>query len=276
VLNALTVDVEEWFHVCGVPALGAPHWDRLESRVEVTTRLLLDLLDETNSRATFFVLGWIAERYPGLVSEIRAAGHDVGSHGHLHDRVYDVGEAAFRRDLRASVRALEASGVRPVCFRAPEWSINDRSLWALEVLASEGFTLDASMAPVKIVGSTLFPRTPHMRATAAGSVLEMPPFVADRFGQVMPLGWGWGLRMSAPATVLAAVETANRAGSPAVLTIHPWEIDPSPPRVPLPLRLRFAHYFRLGGFQQRLREVLRGNMFHSVAAVASSLPLSLP
>ena len=272
VLNALTVDVEEWFHVCGVPALAPGNWDRLESRVELTTRLLLDLFDRAGARATFFVVGWVADRAPRLVVEIAAAGHQVGSHGYLHERAYDLGADGFREDLRRSVAAIEAAGVRPACFRAPEWSINDRSLWALEALAAEGFALDASMAPARLVGSLAFPRTPHVRTTPAGAIVEVPPLVADRFGQVMPLGWGWGLRMSAPGTVLAAIEQANQAGAPAVLTIHPWEIDPHPPRVPLPPRLRFAHYFRLGGFPDRLAAIVRGASFDRLDAVVASLP----
>jgi polysaccharide deacetylase family protein (PEP-CTERM system associated) len=278
VRNALTVDVEEWFHVCGVPALAPQYWDRLESRVELTTRLLLDLCDRAGVRATFFVVGWVAERAPGLVADIAAAGHQIGSHGYLHERAYDLGPERFREDLRRSVAALTTEGGRPVCFRAPEWSINDRSLWALETLAAEGFGVDASMAPVRLVGSVAYPRTPHVRATPSGRLVEVPPFVADRFGQAMPLGWGWGLRMSSPRTVLAAIEKANQAGAPAVLTVHPWEIDPDPPRVSLPPRLRFAHYFRLDGFVDRLSAIVRGAAFDRLDSVVASLPppFSLP
>jgi len=270
--NALTVDVEEWFHVCGVPALGPPRWVELESRVELTTRLLLDLVDRAGARATFFVVGWVAERVPRLVEDIVSAGHQIGSHGYLHERAYDLGPERFREDVRRSVAALTTPAGRPRCFRAPEWSINDRSLWALDALAAEGFAIDASMAPVRIVGSVDYPRTPHVRATASGPVLEVPPLVADRFGQVMPLGWGWGLRMSSPRTVLAAIERAKQAGTPAVLTVHPWEIDPDPPRVSLPPRLRFAHYFRLDGFADRLSAIVRGAAFDRLDSVVASLP----
>jgi len=164
---------------------------------------------------------------------------------------------------------LRAVGVRPVSlFRAPEWSVNDRSLWALDVLVEEGFRLDASMAPLTMVGSLGFPRCPHVRQTAAGPIVEVPPLVADRFGQVMPLGWGWGLRMSSPRRVLDAIEGVNRQGQPAVLMVHPWEIDPDPPRVRLPARLHFAHYFRLGGFADRLRTILSGGRFGPIGRIA--------
>ncbi len=275
-LNALTVDVEEWFHVCGVPALDRETWDRLPSRVELTTRLMLELCDRTNSRATFFVLGWIAERWPRLVEEIRSAGHQIGSHGHAHVRAYDLGEVGFTDDLRASIAAIEATGTRPCCFRAPEWSINRRSLWALDALAAARITIDASMAPVKIVGDVRFPRAPHVRTTTAGPLMEVPPLVADRFGQVMPIGWGWALRCSAPSAVLRTIEQANQAGAPAVLTVHPWEIDPDPPRIALPPRLRFAHYFRLNGFAGRLRQILARAPFGSIDAALSSSSVSLP
>jgi polysaccharide deacetylase family protein (PEP-CTERM system associated) len=265
--NALTVDVEEWFHVCGdAERLSRDRWGSLPSRVVATTRALLDDLDRAGVRATFFVLGWVAERYPALVAEIRDAGHDIGSHGHLHSRVYELTPDAFVADLRRSIAVLHAAGVeRVAAFRAPEWSINDRSLWALDLLVREGIPVDASMAPVKIVGRVDYPRQPHVRQTAAGPILEVPPLVADRFGQVMPLGWGWGLRMSSPRSVLRTIDAANHAGHPAVLMVHPWEIDPDPPRVALPLSNRFSHYFCLRGFRVRLSEVLSRGAFGALS-----------
>jgi polysaccharide deacetylase family protein (PEP-CTERM system associated) len=272
--NAFTVDLEEWFHVCGVGgALSVEHWDALPSRVVSTTRSLLDLLDRTGVRATFFVVGWVAERHPRLIEAVRDAGHEIGSHGHQHRRVYDLDPPGFRSDLRASVAALQGVGIADVrYFRAPEWSVNERSLWALDTLVRERFTLDASMAPVKIVGSLSYPRTPHVRQTPAGPIAEVPPLVADRFGQVMPLGWGWGLRMSSPRRVLRAIDQLNQRGVPAVLTVHPWEIDPDPPRTRLPAALRFAHYFRLDGFRARLQAILAGARFGPIGPIAPALP----
>ena len=267
--NIFTVDLEDWFHVCGVSALSRDKWSALPSRVGDTTRWLLDTLDAAGVRATFFVLGWIADEHPELVAAVRSAGHDIGSHGHDHLRAYQLTEAAFAADLQKSVAALRSAGVMHVtAFRAPEWSINDRSLWALNSLANTGFTTDASMAPVRIVGSTAYPRLPHIRQTASGPITEVPPLVVDRFGQVMPLGWGWGLRMSTPRSVLRRIEEVNRAGSPAVLAVHPWEFDMNPPKVRLPASLHFAHYFRLDGFRNRLRSILASATFGPV----SSLP----
>ena len=266
--NAFTVDLEEWFHVCGVDPLRFERWATLPSRVEPTTRWLLDALDRSDVRATFFIVGWVAERFPRLVEAVRDAGHEIGSHGYAHRRVYELDGEAFRCDLQASVQALNAAGVDDVSlFRAPEWSVNDRSLWALDVLVEEGFRLDASMAPLTVVGSLSFPRHPHVRQTGAGPIVEVPPLVADRFGQVIPLGWGWGLRMSSPRRVLHAIERLNHRGQSAVLTVHPWEIDHEPPRVRLPARLHFAHYFRLSGFADRLRTILSGGSFGPIGRI---------
>jgi polysaccharide deacetylase family protein (PEP-CTERM system associated) len=260
VINAFSVDVEEWFHVCGFD--WQQHWRALPSRVEADTRRLLDLLDRRQVRATFFVLGWVAERHPALVAEIAAAGHAIGSHGHMHRRVYELGEAGFGEDLDRSCRALSAAGAgRVTAFRAPEWSINARTPWALGVLARQGFTIDSSMAPMRIVGDPAYPRQPYECATPHGALREYPPFVVKRFGQHMPQGGGWGLRFTRPATVLRRLERLNRSGAPAVFWLHPWELDPDPPHMRLPWTQWFAHYAFLDGFERRLDEVLSGASF---------------
>lgn len=270
-MNIFTVDVEEWFHICGVGGrLEASHWNDLPSRVVPTTRRLLEALDAAGVSATFFIVGWVADRHPALVQEILSAGHDVGSHSYWHRRVFELTPDLFTKDLESCATALVAAGApRPTAFRAPEWSINDKAPWALDVLARQGFTVDASMAPLALVGRRDAPRQPHVRTTAHGDILEVPPFVADRFGQVMPMGWGWGLRMSSPRHVLSCIMQANEQGQPAVLTVHPWELDPDPPRVWLPPRLMFAHYFRLGGFERRLKEIMTGTTFSTLRAATT-------
>jgi polysaccharide deacetylase family protein (PEP-CTERM system associated) len=256
--NVLTVDVEEWFHICGVGGpLAPPNWANLPSRVEVTTNRLLDLLDRTGARATFFVLGYVADRFPHVVERIIQAGHHVGSHGHMHSRVYELSREAFEADLERSLAALAACGATKVDgFRAPEWSINDRSLWALDVLARKGFRFDSSMAPMRIVGNPAYPQAPHCRTTTGGAIMEYPPAVVTRFGYHIPFGGGWGLRMSRPRTVLRALDVRARAGLTTVFWVHPWEVDDDPPVVRLPASLRFAHYFRLQGFAARLETIL--------------------
>jgi polysaccharide deacetylase family protein (PEP-CTERM system associated) len=234
--------------------------------------MLLDDMNACGVRGTFLIVGWVAERCPRLVSEIVSAGHELGSHGHLHRRVYEMSREEFRRDLQRSLRAISDTGGSNIhSFRAPEWSITRDSLWALEELAGNGITVDASMAPLELVGDVGYPRRAYVRHTVAGDIVEMPPLVADRFGQTMPMGWGWGLRMSSPARVRHTIDKMNETGAPAVITVHPWEIDPNPPFVALPLRLRFAHYFRLAGFRERLRDVMRHGRFGTLKEAAASV-----
>lgn len=267
--NAFTVDVEEWFHICGVGGnFGEESWTKLPSRVVETTKSLLDLLDRRHVQATFFVLGWVADRYPHLVACIRSAGHEVASHGYDHRRVYELGPQAFEKDLDRSLGALSRAGVDPVLgYRAPEWSINDRSLWALEILARRGFLFDSSMTPLRLIGNPSYSEVPHCQSTASGEIVEFPPLVGRRLGQNYPLGGGWGLRMHSPRTVLRRIEERNHRGLPVALFVHPWELDPDPPRVRLPLGPRFAHYFRLDGFAKRLDEILAGAAFAPMSAV---------
>jgi len=267
--NAFTVDVEEWFHICGVGgAFEEENWTELPSRVVETTNRLLELLDHRNIRATFFVLGWVANRYPHLVARIRSAGHEVASHGYSHRRVYELGPLAFAKDLDRSLGALSLAGAEPVLgYRAPEWSINDRALWALEILARRGMLYDSSMTPLRLIGNPSYSEIPHSQRTPSGEIVEFPPLVGRRLGQNYPLGGGWGLRMHSPRTVLRRIEERNNRGLPAALFVHPWELDPDPPRVRLPLGHRFAHYFRLDGFAKRLDEILAGAAFAPMGTV---------
>jgi polysaccharide deacetylase family protein (PEP-CTERM system associated) len=260
VLNGFSVDVEEWFHICAAPAALAPsRWDSLPSRVERNTDRVLAMLDRHGVRATFFVLGWVAERYPRVIEGIAAGGHVIGSHGQRHDRVYDLGADRFAADLRASIVVLASAGAGPItCYRAPEWSINDRAPWALDVLAREGITLDSSRAPMRVVGSPAYPQHPHRISTREGVLTEVPPFVRRRFGQHIPYGGGWGLRIANPSAVLREIDERNRRGTPVTFWIHPWELDPDPPRVRLPWPQRVAHYLGLPGFERRL-DILLGN-----------------
>ena len=269
--NVLSVDVEEWFHICGVGGALAPeHWPALPSRVVATTDRLLEMLDRADARATFFVLGYVAERHPALVQRIMQAGHEIGSHGHMHERVYTLTPSAFEADLDRSLAVLRGCGVGTIAaFRAPEWSINDRSLWALDVLARKGVRLDSSMAPMRVVGNPSYPQVPHRRETTAGPIMEYPPAVQRRFGWLMPFGGGWGLRMSRPRAVLRRLEARAKAGLTSVFWVHPWEIDDEPPAVRLPADKHFAHYFRLDGFAGRLETILRGATFEPLASTAS-------
>jgi peptidoglycan/xylan/chitin deacetylase (PgdA/CDA1 family) len=191
----------------------------------------------------------------------------------MHARVYDMNPATFEEDVDRSLTALSACRVTSVAgFRAPEWSINDRSAWALDVLARKGFRFDSSMAPMRIVGNPQYPQTPHQRSTDHGFIMEFPPAVVNRFGCEMPFGGGWGLRMHRPRSVLRALEARERAGVTSVFWVHPWEIDDNPPVVRLPAAQRFAHYFCLDGFASRLEAIVTGARFGPLGPLALASP----
>src|SRR5262249_5868934 len=219
-------------------------WDAFAPRVEKTVGWLLDALARGGHRATFFFLGWIAERYPHLPCETRRRGHEVGVHGDLHRRADDMPTEAFREDaLRARDKVASASGVAPPAYRAAEWSIRHPADPALEALAAAGFLCDASMTRVPPLGRSDNPAGPCRIAFGARSIVEVPPLTGRGFGRPLPMGGGWPFRIL-PIGKLARAEAAFRdAGLPAVFTFHPWEFDDAhPPMEGLPPLARLVHF----------------------------------
>ncbi|MBZ0268216.1 DUF3473 domain-containing protein [bacterium] len=275
--NALTVDVEDWFQVSNFDSLvDRTEWDAMPSRVVDNTRRLMDLFDETGARGTFFVLGWVAERHPGLVREIADRGHEVASHGYGHELVYAIGPERFETDLRRSIDVLtECTGQRPLGYRAPSFSIDHRSRWAFDVLAKLGFAYDSSVYPVvhPRYGVPDFPRFPRRVATEDGTELREFPLTTLRvLGRNLGAAGGGYLRIFPPAVMEAAFRRANRAGQPAVLYIHPWEIDPGQPRLPVRGLGRFTHYTNLDRTADRLRRLLAQFRFGTMAGVLDVAP----
>ncbi len=259
--NALTVDVEEWFHICGVPELlPRESWDGYESRVQADVRRVLQLLDRLGARATFFVLGYVAERHPALVKEIAHAGHEIGSHGMEHVRLHEQTAATFRDEIARSQQILGGIlGEAPRGFRAAEWSIRKDTIWALDILKEAGFDYDSSMTPVKVVGDPDFSDDLHLQDTARGPMPEFPP-LSKRYwrylNHAVPLGCGWGLRFIRNGKIRRVIQSKNRRSVPACLVIHPWELDPDPPRVALPFWHGFVHYARLPRLRRKLPKLL--------------------
>lgn len=230
----LTVDVEDWFHVCGHPVYSDPSsWDGFAKRVHVGTGRLLDLLASSGATATFFCLGWIARKSPSLVRRIAEAGHDVGCHGDLHRRVYEMSREEFRSDLvRARDTLAEILGREVVLFRAPEWSMRSASNPAFEILAEEGFRLDSSLSNARPIGDRANPTSPAWIETKAGEILEVPPLPGTFFGRPASFGGGVCARLTRESRISAAIERSAAAGVPPVLYCHPWELDPEHPRMP--------------------------------------------
>jgi polysaccharide deacetylase family protein (PEP-CTERM system associated) len=265
--DGLSVDVEDYFQVeAFADRIPRSEWIRFPSRVARNTERVLQLLAKHRARATFFLLGWVAEREPALVRAIVAAGHEVACHGHSHERVTTMTPAQFRDDLRRARQVIEdAGGVRVLGYRAPTFSIRRKNLWALEVLAEEGFVYDSSIFPIRhdLYGYPEFPRFPkRLRLRSGRSIFEIPLSTARLFGANLPCAGGGYLRLFPMAYTRWAVRRIHRRdGQPVIVYFHPWELDPDQPRISGKWKSRLRHYRGLRGFGRRLEELLAAGRF---------------
>lgn len=258
--GTFTVDVEDYFHVSAFASVIKPaDWDHYECRVENSTRQILEIAAKQSTHGTFFILGWVAERYPHLVTEIRAAGHEIGCHSQWHQLVYDLGPERFRADLVQSRDTLQHILGEPVhLYRSPSFSITRRSLWALDILVDEGFDTDSSIYPTRhdrygIPGS---PKSPHVIQTACGPIREFPGMTASIAGITVPVGGGGYLRLfpwQLTARLMRQIRSANR---PLNVYLHPWEVDVDQPRISASLKSRFRHYQNLSTTASKLTRML--------------------
>ena len=262
VLNAMTVDVEDYFHVQAFADVVAPaDWDHYPSRVERNTLRLLEIFACRGIRASFFVLGWVAEKCPTLVRQICQAGHRVGCHGYAHRAIYEGDESDFRKDLRKAKRTIEdILGAAVHSYRAPSYSITARTLWALEILGEEGFEFDSSIYPIvhDRYGIPGAPRFPHLRNLQCGrQIKEFPPSTLRIFGSNIPVAGGGYLRLLPYKTTAWAIHYLNhREKQPAMVYLHPWEIDPDQPRISASWRSRFRHYHNLDSTETKCLKLL--------------------
>jgi polysaccharide deacetylase family protein (PEP-CTERM system associated) len=274
VVNALTVDVEDYFHVSAFRKL-APitSWSQYESRVERNTRRVLDLLEEMHVRGTFFLLGWVAERFPALVREIRAAGHDLGCHSYAHRLIYELTPAEFREDTRRARAAIEdAAGVAVRAYRAPTFSITRRSLWALEVLLELGFMVDSSIFPTRnhLYGISGAPRQPFCIRVQGAKLLEFPLPVLKIGGYGVPFTGGAYLRLLPYRFQAAAFSAMVDRSEPVVLDFHPWELDRDQPRLASAFGPAFHHYCGLKHTETRLRQLLQSFSFGALQTLTGA------
>lgn len=259
VTNALTVDVEDYFQVSALaPYISRDRWDQMPCRVERNVERLLQRFDEHGARATFFTLGWIAERYPQLVRDIVARGHELASHGYGHLRASDQTRQEFMGDIVNAKKLLEDIGGKPVLgYRAPSFSIGESNLWAFECLEEAGYVYSSSVYPVKHdhYGMPDSPRFPY-KVTAG--LTEIPITTVRMMGRNLPAGGGGYFRFAPYGVSRWAIDRFNRdEGKPAIFYMHPWEIDPDQPRVPGPgLKTRFRHYVNLHRTDDRLKRLL--------------------
>lgn len=275
-LNALTVDVEEYFQVSLFEKHAPPaSWERFPRRAADSVRVLLELFAKHDAKATFFTLGWVAERERSLMREIVAAGHEVASHGYAHTQVHDLLPETFRADLRRSRAAIEdASGARVRGFRAPSWSIGPKTAWALEVLAEEQFLYDSSIFPIRHdrYGWPGRPRHPHLLRLRGGNLIEVPPATARVLGMNVPVAGGGYLRHLPFALMKAGIARLQREGIPAVVYLHPWEIDPGQPRIDVPALARIRHYRNLSKVLPRLDALLSKFDFGTITSMLQASP----
>jgi polysaccharide deacetylase family protein (PEP-CTERM system associated) len=263
--HILSVDVEDYFQVSAFEnTVSREQWDQWPSRVCDNTRRSLDLIESHGATATFFIVGWVARKFPALVREIHARGHEVACHSYWHRLVYSLSPEEFLEDTRMARTAIEdAAGARVTGYRAPSWSITASSLWALDILREEGFAYDSSIFPVHhdrygIPGAE---RHPHAR----NGLREYPPATLSMLGQNLPVAGGGYLRLLPMALTRQAFRQYEREGRQLVVYFHPWEIDPDQPRMNGSLVSRLRHYTNLGKMEMRLEELLSRYRFESFA-----------
>lgn len=272
-INALTIDVEDYFQVSAFESVvNFDDWARFESRVEQNTLRLLDILDTHHTTATFFTLAWIAERYPRLLREIIARGHEVGSHGYAHRRVYTQTPSQFQQETRLSKRILEdIVGQHVLGYRAASYSITSQSLWALDVLQEAGFVYDSSIFPIRhdLYGIPGYQRFCHVHLTDSGqSLVEFPISTVRVINANLPVGGGGYFRLFPYCFTRWGIHRLNSTeGQPAVVYLHPWEIDPAQPRIPAGRMSRFRHYLHLEKTASRLARLLQDFQFSTMADV---------
>jgi polysaccharide deacetylase family protein (PEP-CTERM system associated) len=271
VSNVFSVDVEDYFHVEAFSdVVDRAKWDAYPCRVEDNTRRLLDLADKLNQRGTFFILGWVAERFPSLVREIVNRGHEPACHSYWHRLIYKLTPAEFREDtMRAKTVIEQAAGMPVFGYRAPSYSITARSLWALDVLAECGFHYDSSIFPIKhdIYGIPDAPRFPFRVETPSGELVEYPITTFRLMGERnLPVGGGGYLRIFPFWYTKLGFRKARAEEMPLIVYIHPWEVDPEQPRLEGRLKSRLRHYTNLSKTESRLSHLLQLGVFNTFQA----------
>jgi polysaccharide deacetylase family protein (PEP-CTERM system associated) len=264
-VNALTFDIEDYYHVEAFQSvIRREDWHGYERRVYNSTLKILEILGRSGIEATFFILGWVAEHTPGIVKEIQAAGHDIASHGYAHQIIYHQTPEQFAGDVQRSLRVIEdITGEKVLGFRAPSFSVTKRSLWAIEILQSLGLAYDSSVFPIihDLYGIPDAPRRPYQ---IAAGFWEFPMTTIRVLGANLPVGGGAYLRVFPYWWTRWGIRQANSDGGPAVVYLHPWELDPGHPRIKTSRLNHFRHYTNLEKTEERLVALCRDFQFTSL------------
>jgi polysaccharide deacetylase family protein (PEP-CTERM system associated) len=270
-LNALTIDVEDYFHAHALEhTFPRTSWNDISSRVACSTRRVLRILRENDAKATFFVLGWVAQRHPEIVREIAADGHELATHGFAHESVYEMDPESFRQDVRKSMEAIAAAcpDVQIRGYRAPSFSINHQTPWAFDILTELNLAYDSSISPATFHDRYGTPSACRFAHMITPKMLEIPLSSIRMMGCNWQIAGGGYFRLFPLPITSWAIEKINREGHPAVVYLHPWEFDPDQPRAQTaPLFSRFRHYVNLRKTEERLRKLLRRFAFGPINQV---------
>jgi polysaccharide deacetylase family protein (PEP-CTERM system associated) len=257
ITNALTIDFEDWYQGLEIPYTA---WDGFEDRITIVGRKLLQILDEAGTKATFFVLGFVAEKHPDIIREIEKAGHEIGTHGFSHTLIYRQTPEVFRCEMQRTIGCLEdLTGKKVIGHRAPFFSITKDSLWALDILAELGIRYDSSIFPVLNYryGIADAPRFPHDVKCGEFTLKEFPISTLQFPKVTLPISGGAYFRIYPYQLTKQAFRAVNRSSKPVTFYLHPWELDADHPRIDLPRRIALTHYFNLGATEKRFRRLLR-------------------
>jgi polysaccharide deacetylase family protein (PEP-CTERM system associated) len=266
--NAFTIDLEDWF--CShnlVDALPIEKWDDLESHVEEGTHLLLNLLEKPGVRATFFVLGWVADRFPNLIKDIQNAGHEIGSHGYAHQQITRISPDDFEVDIRKSLESLAFLGTPIRGYRAPAFSLTPQTIWATDILQKFDFQYDSSVYPLGIHPDYGFKNAPLTPYQHSNGLMEIPMSVAEFGGLQLPCSGGGYLRQLPYPVFRNLVRRCNAQGRPLVFYIHPWELLPNIPKVNLPTLKKWRHYNNLSSTAFKITQLLQDFPFGAMEDV---------
>ena len=271
-LNALTIDVEDYYMVSAYKdVVKFEDWPNYESRVENNTHRMLDILDESNVKATFFVLGWVAEHHPNIVKEIQKRGHELASHGYNHRLIYDLSKGEFREETQRSKRLLEdLTGEKVIGYRAASFSIIKKTLWALDILVEEGFEYDSGIFPIQhdLYGFPEFDRFPVTINNGSGEILEIPLSTIRFFGKNIPVAGGGYLRLFPIKLLEWAIRSLNeKEKQPAIIYLHPWEIDSDQPKINGRILSAFRHRINLDKTIPKLKRLLTNFEFGPIKDV---------
>ena len=267
-INILTIDVEDYFQVENFKAIVKfSEWEKYDCRVVRNTGKILDILEKYGTEATFFVLGWLAERYPELIKRIHGAGHEIASHGYAHNLIYEQSQEDFRADLRRSKTILEnIIKCRVVGYRAPSYSITKKSLWALDVLMEEGFEYDSSLFPIyhDLGGLPEAKRYPNRIHNHEHEIIEIPLATVKVAGKNIPFSGGGYFRLLPYGFIRWAAKQMHKEGYPVVTYLHPWEFDKEQPRINAGSVKNFRHYVNLHKTEKKFKKLLKDFKFTSV------------